>query len=161
MIRFIPTKKNGKRKEIAREVRSLLEDLVQRREKAIKVGEAQPNDLLGLLLESNLKDSQEHGSGTIFGMTIDDVIEECKLFYFAGQETTSVLLTWTVIALCMHPEWQAHAREEVQHVFGDRKPDFDGLSHLKTVSSIDFSPNLRIMLANLIANTMLFMLQMT
>jgi cytochrome P450 len=67
-------------------------------------------------------------------MTTDDVIGECKMFYFAGAETTSVLLTWTMIVLCMHPEWQDRVREEVMLVFGASTPDYDSLSRLKIVS---------------------------
>ncbi|CAL9116148.1 unnamed protein product [Musa textilis] len=133
--RFLPTPKNKRIKAIDREIRSILRGIINKREQDIKTGKASNDDLLGLLMESNMKHLQEDGNENA-GMTTDDVMEECKLFYFAGQETTSVLLTWTMICLSMHPTWQVRAREEVVRVFGQSKPDFDGLSHLKMVTMI-------------------------
>ncbi|MQM06405.1 hypothetical protein Taro_039228 [Colocasia esculenta] len=132
--RYIPTKKNRRMTEIYKEVNGILRDMIMRREKAVQSGTASNDDLLGLLLESNLTYLQENGNSKRFRMTTEDVIEECKLFYFAGQETTSVLLTWAMITLCMHPNWQDSARAEVLQVFGQNEPHFDGLSQLKVVS---------------------------
>ncbi|CAG7868139.1 unnamed protein product, partial [Brassica rapa] len=128
--RYLPTKDNRRIKAAAKETHDILRGLVNKRLRAREAGEAPNEDLLGILLESNL--GQAKGNG----MSIDDVIEECKLFYFAGQETTSVLLVWTMILLSQHQDWQARAREEVKQVFGDKEPDTEGLNHLKIMTMI-------------------------
>ncbi|KAL6615627.1 hypothetical protein ACP70R_037897 [Stipagrostis hirtigluma subsp. patula] len=132
---FLPTKLNRRLKANAREAEALLKGIVTKREQAIKNGHADDSDLLGLLLQSNMKESQERGSSKQM-MTMDDIIGELKLFYFAGMETTSVLLTWTMIVLSMHPEWQDRAREEVLRVFGKKQPDHDGANQLKVVTMV-------------------------
>ena len=131
ICRFLPTRNNRRMREINREIHKILREIIGKREKAMINGETNNDDLLGLLLESNMR--QSNGNAKL-GLTTEDVIEECKLFYFAGMETTSVLLTWTLIVLSMHPEWQEKAREEVLNHFGRDRPDFENLNRLKTVS---------------------------
>ncbi|KAJ0725304.1 putative secologanin synthase [Helianthus annuus] len=140
--RFLPTKNNKRMKEIDLQVKGSIKSIINKRVDAMKAGEASHDDLLGILLDSNYKEIKQQGNSN-FGLSIEDVIEECKLFYFAGQETTGIMLVWTMILLGQHLEWQTRAREEVLRVFGDKKPDIDGLNHLKVMSNI-FNEALRL-----------------
>lgn len=91
-------------------------------------GRENSKSLLSLLISAS---EEEHG----FGM--EEVINECKTFYFAGKETTSVLLTWTLLLLALHQEWQDKAREEVFRVCkGNNLPSAENLNDFKIVSSI-------------------------
>ncbi|KAE8124616.1 hypothetical protein FH972_019483 [Carpinus fangiana] len=134
--RFLPTEMNKRMKEIDREVRTLLTEIINNREREGKAGNAANDDLLGILLESNSRELRESGNEKNAAMSLTDVIEECKLFYFAGQQTTLVMLVWTMVLLSKYPNWQVRAREEVLQVFGKNKPNFDGLHHLKVVTMI-------------------------
>ncbi|KAG8079600.1 hypothetical protein GUJ93_ZPchr0007g3951 [Zizania palustris] len=89
------------------------------------------NDLLGLMLESCA--APEHG-GAALALSMDEIIDECKTFFFAGQDTTSHILTWTMFLLSTHPEWQEKLGEEVAAECGDQVPTGDMLTKLKLVN---------------------------
>ncbi|KAL3500849.1 hypothetical protein ACH5RR_039942 [Cinchona calisaya] len=129
-LRFLPTKKNRRRYEVDGEIKAMLREIICKKQKAMQNGESGNGDLLGLLLQCK----EEKGND----MTIEDVIEECKLFYFAGQETTANWLTWTLILLSMHPDWQDKARQEVLQICGKTAPDVETLNRLKIVTMVLF-----------------------
>jgi PHYB activation tagged suppressor 1 len=84
------------------------------------------NDLLGLMINAGVDRT----------MPVEDMVEECKTFFFAGKQTTTNLLTWATVLLAMHPDWQDRARREVLAVCGDAAgelPTKDHLPKLKTV----------------------------
>lgn len=122
-------------KEIAKEVRSSIQGIITKRLKAMERENADSSydDLLGVLLESNSRQIKE-GVNKNLGMSMEEVIEECEFFYFAGHESTSVLIMWAIILLSKHLDWQERARQEILQVLGGKKPDFDDLSRLKIVS---------------------------
>ncbi|XP_042478860.1 cytochrome P450 72A397-like [Macadamia integrifolia] len=120
-------KDSRRMQETNEEVNNLLTKIINGKVKVLKTGESH-KDLLSLLLESFYQDQGK--------ITIDDIIGHCKVFYFAGQETVAVLLTWAMVVLSLHPEWQVRAREEVCQVFGNEKPHWDGLNQLKIIPMI-------------------------
>lgn len=102
-----------------------------------RIGESTADDLLGLLLQSSNQNNLPENASVINDneLSIEEVIEEIKQFYLAGQETTSSWLTWTIIVLAMHPDWQEKAREEVLQVCGKKEPNFEATTHFRIVSS--------------------------
>lgn len=102
-----------------------------------KILESGPRDLLDLMIQASIKEKKEpYYSSASSPITVYDIVEECKSFFFAGEQTTTNLLTWTTILLAMHPQWQAMARDEVLEVCGSRDPPTkDNVSKLKMVNS--------------------------
>ncbi|OVA00502.1 Cytochrome P450 [Macleaya cordata] len=143
--RFLPTKKNRSSWKLDKEIKKSLIKLIERRKEnsCEELPNGCPKDLLGLMINAGAKDaalirtSSSSSSSSPSTITILDIVEECKSFFFAGKQTTSNLLTWTTILLAMHPEWQELAREEVLKVCGSRDiPTKDDVAKLKTLGMI-------------------------
>ncbi|XP_071733131.1 cytochrome P450 CYP72A219-like [Rutidosis leptorrhynchoides] len=134
-LRFLPTEGNKKMKLISQKVTISINSIIDRRLLLTKAGKCDDNDLLGTLLNTSeneiIQDKNKNS-----GLKTEEIIEECKLFYLAGQETTRNLLVWTMVLLSQHTNWQTRARNEVLQVFGDKPPDFERLRRLKIVNMI-------------------------
>jgi cytochrome P450 len=84
-------------------------------------------DFLHLLVKAH------HDANASQRVSVQDLVDECKTFYIAGQVTTTTLLAWTVFLLAIHTDWQENARKEVLSLFGQQNPNPNGITKLKTV----------------------------
>ncbi|CAK9181092.1 unnamed protein product [Ilex paraguariensis] len=118
--------------ELEQSLRNSIIAIVNKREEKIKNGEANSygNDFLGSLINI-YRDKDENNR-----ISLDDLIDECKTFYLAGHETTSSSLTWVILLLAIHTDWQQKAREEVLELFGKETPNPEGIAKLKIVNMI-------------------------
>ncbi|KAK3131820.1 hypothetical protein QOZ80_6AG0511910 [Eleusine coracana subsp. coracana] len=130
---YAPTKANVRRWQLERKVRGTLMEIIHERLAAAKESRGYGTDLLGLMLEANAA-----GGGKRVIMSMDEIIDECKTFFFAGHDTTSHLLTWAMFLLGTHPEWQQKLREEVIQECGgaDAPIHGDALNKLKLVTMV-------------------------
>ncbi|XP_065860621.1 cytochrome P450 CYP749A22-like [Euphorbia lathyris] len=118
---------------IEEEMRKCLMEMIKKREEtAILKNQLDwfGDDFLGLLVKAN----HEHDMSK--KISIDDLIDECKTFYVAGQETTATSLTWTLLLLAIHTDWQQKAREEILEFIGTNNPCSQTLPKLKIMNMI-------------------------
>lgn len=145
---YLPTRRNLRVRRLNKQLRSKIMSIMEARLAAKGEsgcgdggrGGACGDDLLGLLLEAwtPQQQQQQHGDGETSRLTTDEVIDECKTFFAAGQETTATLLVWAMFLLAVHPQWQDKVREELRREFcsdgngdGDDVPSADVLAKLK------------------------------
>ncbi|XP_022734586.1 cytokinin hydroxylase-like [Durio zibethinus] len=122
--KWICPKKTLEAKKLGREIDQLLLSIIDNRRKS---WDGSPQiDLLGFLMEGNRVDGRVGKS-----LTAREIVDECKTFFFAGHETTALALTWTLLLLAMHPDWQSQLREEIRQVIGDEEIDYTSLAGLK------------------------------
>lgn len=147
-IRFLPTRRNLKSWKLEKEIKKSLMKVIDERRKnwdSEKMLESGPKDLLGLMIQASMKrptTTTEFNSASSPPITVHDIAEECKSFFFAGEQTTSNLLTWTTVLLAMHPQWQVLARDEVLKVCGPHDiPTKDDVSKLKMVINSSSLPS--------------------
>ncbi|KAL8141162.1 hypothetical protein V2J09_007183 [Rumex salicifolius] len=127
-FRFIPTKKNRERWRLDRETRDSIRALIKQNNQT----KQNSGNLTSMFMAAAKNEEGKEDS-----MGIEECIEECKTFYFAGKETTAHLLTWAFILLGAHPEWQDKAREEVFRVCGTLDlPCIDSISDFKIINMI-------------------------
>jgi len=111
-----------KAKKMAREVRGMLQDVIDTRKNQ---SDTQFNDLLDMLMHSKYEDNGASMNST-------QVLDEAIILYVAGYETTANTLAWALHALREYPSVAAQLEKEVEQVNTSftmeqlMQPDYNG-----------------------------------
>lgn len=125
--KFFYPKKTLEARRLGEEINQLFLSIITARKKSMGSGSPQ-HDLLGILLRESDKPGNFSRS-----LTTQDLVDECKTFFFGGHETTALAITWTMLLLATHTDWQDQLREEIREVVGDKEIDVSMLAGLKKV----------------------------
>ncbi|KAK7269528.1 hypothetical protein RIF29_22259 [Crotalaria pallida] len=131
---YFPTKSNIKIWKLDRKIKKKLEHIIESRLNNSQTSNdsldcTYGDDLLGVMMDTGK---------TSIGpkLNMNEILDECKTFFFAGHETTATLLTWTVYLLSLHIEWQDKLRQEVAQNCCTPIPNADMISKLKIVNMV-------------------------
>nr|WP_199001770.1 cytochrome P450 [Flavobacterium sp. ASV13] len=91
--------------ELAEENNQIIKEIIEERVASKK----EINDLLNMLLETRYEDTGE-------GMSVKQLVDEIKVLFIAGHETTANALTFTLYLLGTHPEIQQKIYNEIVEI---------------------------------------------
>ncbi|KAL4559466.1 hypothetical protein LXL04_031604 [Taraxacum kok-saghyz] len=123
-FKYLPTKKNRLSWKLQQGSKEMITKIIEKNKKTRE----NPKALLSLLMSPYKKGNEERR------LSLDEIVDECKTFYFAGKESTANLLTWVFVLLGENQQWQEKAREEVSR--NDDLPSAEHLSNFKMISLI-------------------------
>ncbi|KAL1536907.1 cytokinin hydroxylase-like [Salvia divinorum] len=129
--RFLPSKYNREIKSLKGEVERLLMEIIESRKDCVEMGRSSSygDDLLGMLLNEMQKKNKS-------GLNLQVIMDECKTFFFAGHDTTALLLTWTMMLLATNPSWQQRIRAQVKQVCNGAPLSVEHLSKLTELKMV-------------------------
>jgi len=91
--------------DLAEENNRIIQTIIEER----NTSNTEVNDLLNMLLETRYEDTGE-------GMSVEQLIDEIKILFIAGHETTANALTFTLHLLGNHPEIQDKVLNEINTI---------------------------------------------
>ncbi|KAI9108116.1 hypothetical protein K1719_020989 [Acacia pycnantha] len=151
-LRILPTKENKEIWRLEKEIEELILKVVDQHKLQNQMSKYHNHkkDLLQVILE-NTVDDDDDSRRSVWGRiwkklmkrkseTQQIIVDNCKSMYFAGSDTTALLLTWVLIQLSLHPQWQDRLRAEIFETFPDISShsvfDIDKLRKMKQLSMV-------------------------
>ncbi|KAK7266926.1 hypothetical protein RIF29_19587 [Crotalaria pallida] len=145
-LRYFPTKENKEMWKLEKEVEKLILEVIHDREVENRNGiNGNQKDMLQTILEgvANATVSNSNGKGSFrLGKHEKNqlIIDMCKNIYFAGSESSALAVSWALLLLALHPDWQQRVRAEILETFGNTLPlgvnDMDKLRQLKSLTMV-------------------------
>lgn len=114
-----------KNRLLALESNAIIKEIIDRR----VASKQEVNDLLNMLLETRYEDTGE-------GMLVDQLIDEIKILFIAGHETTANALTFTFYLLAKHPEIQKKVFEEIVQIESEADNIVERLQKMPYINAV-------------------------
>ena len=127
VARIVATKENKEIWRLEKEIEELILEVVHHHKlKSQSRIDQNQEDLLHMIIENIAVDDDTANNNRAWGIlrrrnhkreTQKLIVDICKNIYFAGSDTSALLLTWTLIQLSLHPQWQDCLRAEIFQSF--------------------------------------------
>lgn len=111
--------------ELAEENNSIIKGIIDERVSS----KSEVNDLLNMLLETRYEDTGE-------GMSIEQLIDEIKILFIAGHETTANALTFTLHLLGNYPDVQQKVFEEITKIESETNDIVEQLQKMRYTNAV-------------------------
>ena len=122
---FSATGQVKKHLELAQENNLIIKEIIDERTASKK----EVNDLLNMLLETRYEDTGE-------GMSVQQLIDEIKILFIAGHETTANALTFTLYLLGKYPEVQQKVFQEIIQIESSTKDLVEQLQKMTYLNAV-------------------------
>ncbi|MCW0181641.1 cytochrome P450 [Zavarzinia sp.] len=135
---FFHVRRNREANATAREIRGLLEPLIQERLDLIAAGKTPPErDFLAAMIEA-----RDPGNSEPFGFR--ELYEQVAMLFLAGHETSASALAWTLYLIASQPDVQERLHGEILGVLGpERAPELGDLRAMDYLRDV-FRESLRL-----------------
>lgn len=110
----LPTERNRRHRREREYLRSYVAGVVKDRRAAMDSGEDFPEDLLANLIRVRKENEEKTGDN---GLSDETLMDTLLSLLFAGYETTSGTLTYSLYLISQHPEVEANALKEIENAW--------------------------------------------
>ncbi|KAK7294917.1 hypothetical protein RJT34_17816 [Clitoria ternatea] len=141
---FLPTRDNKEISKLQNEAETMILEILNEQKIENQKSGTDENQkyLLQTILKSaaNATNKIEKGTFKLGYDTNKLLLDICKNMYFAGSDSTTLAITWTLMLLAVHPEWQQRVRSEIIAAYGNNLlhsfHDTDKLQKLKALKMV-------------------------